>query len=99
MSAASRGVLREEFALQHRHARLHTNQDHPHVHLVIRKSRAEGRATEYSPRKADLRRWREGFALRLRRHGIEANATPAATSSNGCLSCRWPPGWLARQER
>jgi hypothetical protein len=34
---ASRYFAREEFALKHRYALvLHTDQDHPHVHLVIR---------------------------------------------------------------
>ena len=34
--AASRDFAREEFALKHRYAMvLHTDQAHPHVHLVI----------------------------------------------------------------
>jgi hypothetical protein len=35
--AASRDFAREEFALKHRYAMvLHTDQAHPHVHLVVR---------------------------------------------------------------
>jgi hypothetical protein len=55
--AASREFAREELALQHRFAMvLHTDQDHPHVHLVVSAHRLEGRRLKI--RKADLRRWR-----------------------------------------
>jgi hypothetical protein len=54
---------------------LHTDQAHPHVHLVVSAYNIEG--TRLNIRKADLRRWREQFARHLRQHGIEANATPA----------------------
>jgi hypothetical protein len=74
--AASRDFAREEFALKHRYAMvLHTDQAHPHVHLVVSAYNIEG--TRLNIRKADLRRWREQFARHLRQHGIEANATPA----------------------
>lgn len=74
--AASRDFTREEFALKHRYAMvLHTDQAHPHVHLVVTAYNLEG--TRLNIRKADLRRWREQFARRLRQHGLEANATPA----------------------
>lgn len=74
--AASREFAREEFALQHRYAMvLHTDQDHPHVHLVVSAHQREG--GRLNIRKGDLRRWREQFARQLRRQGIEANATPA----------------------
>lgn len=73
---ASRGFAREEFALQHRYALvLHTDQNHPHVHLVVGAHRREG--GRLNIRKADLRRWRERFADQLRSHGVAANATPA----------------------
>jgi hypothetical protein len=81
--AATREFAREEFAPQHRYALvLHTDQDHPHVHLVVSAHRREG--GRLNIRKADLRRWREQFAQQLRRQGIEANATPA--QSRGRLS-------------
>ena len=74
--AASREFAREEFALQHRYAMvLHTDQAHPHVHLVVSAHRREG--GRLNIRKADLRRWREQFARQLRRQGVAANATPA----------------------
>lgn len=74
--AASREFAREEFALQHRYAMvLHTDEDHPHVHLVVSAHRREG--GRLNIRKADLRRWREQFARQLRRQGVAANATPA----------------------
>jgi hypothetical protein len=75
LMAASREFAREEFALQHRNAMvLHTDQDHPHVHLVVSAHRLEG--GRLNIRKADLRRWREEFARQLRRQGVDANATP-----------------------
>lgn len=74
--AASRDFAREEFALKHRYAMvLHTDQAHPHVHLVVSAHNIEG--GRLNIRKADLRRWREQFARHLRNHGLEANATPA----------------------
>jgi hypothetical protein len=74
--SASRDFAREEFALKHRYAMvLHTDQAHPHVHLVVSAhDREDGRL---NINKADLRRRREQFARHLRNHGIEANATPA----------------------
>ncbi len=74
--AASRAFAREEFTLQHRYAMvLHTDQDHPHVHLVVSAHRREG--GRLNIHKADLRRWRERFAEQLRVQGLAANATPA----------------------
>jgi hypothetical protein len=74
--AASRDFAREEFALKHRYAMvLHTDQAHPHVHLVVSAHNSDG--GRLNIQKADLRRWREQFARHLRNHGLEANATPA----------------------
>ena len=74
--AACRAFAREEFGLQHRYAlALHTDQDHPHVHLVVSAHRNEG--GRLNIRKTDLRRYREQFARQLRAQRIEANATPA----------------------
>jgi hypothetical protein len=56
---------------------LHEHQANPHVHLAVR---AESRlGTRLNPRKADLHRWRETFAEKLRGWGIEAEATRQAT--------------------
>ncbi len=74
--AASRDFAREEFALKHRYAMvLHTDQAHPHVHLVVSAHDSEDHRLNIN--KAHLRRWREQFAHHLRNHGVEANATPA----------------------
>ncbi|TAL64336.1 MAG: hypothetical protein EPN79_14420 [Burkholderiaceae bacterium] len=45
----------------------------PPVHLVVKVTAMDG--TRLNPRKADLHRWREGFAQALREHGVEAAAT------------------------
>ena len=46
---------------------------HPHVHLTVKAAGFDGH--RLNPRKADLQRWREGFAEALREHGIEATTT------------------------
>ncbi len=46
---------------------------HPHVHLTVKAAGLDG--FRLNPRKADLHRWREGFAEALREHGIEATTT------------------------
>lgn len=53
---------------------LHTDEDHPHVHLAVRALADHG--GRLNPRKGDLQAWREAFALALRDRGIEAEATP-----------------------
>jgi len=56
---------------------LHDHQANPHVHLSVR---AESRfGDRLNPRKADLHRWRETFAEKLRGWGVEAEATRQAT--------------------
>ena len=75
--AASHEFAREEFALKHRYAMvLHTDQDHPHVHLVVKAVSEEGRRLNI--RKATLRGWRQQFAAHLRAQGVAANATERA---------------------
>ena len=75
--AATQKFAREKFALQYRYAMvLHTDQGHPHVHLVL-KAQGENGQRLYI-RKATLREWREDFAGILRELGVAANATPAA---------------------
>jgi hypothetical protein len=75
--AAVRVFARENFALQHRYAMvLHTDQAHPHVHLVVKcEHEFEPRKRLYI-RKETLRRWREQFAELMREQGVAANATP-----------------------
>lgn len=75
--AASRAFAREQFALKHRYAMvLHTDQGHPHVHLVVKAMSEQGERLNI--RKATLREWRHEFARHLREHGLAANATERA---------------------
>ena len=53
---------------------LHTDTDHPHVHLTVATEGADGR--RFNPRKADLHHMREVFAHELRARGVAAEATP-----------------------
>ena len=74
--AAARKFAREKFA-QHRYAMvLHTDQKHPHVHLVVKAENEFGRRLHID--KQLLRLWREDFARLMREQGIAANATPRA---------------------
>ena len=74
---AARNFAREEFALKHRYALvLHTDEPHPHVHLVVKAMSEHG--VRLNIRKATLRAWRHEFARHLRQQGIAANATERA---------------------
>ena len=75
--AASRAFAREQFAVKHRYAMvLHTDQEHPHVHLVVKALSNTGERLNI--RKATLREWRQEIAHHLREQGIAANATERA---------------------
>jgi len=82
--ASSKGVLQaarvfasEEFGLKHRYALvIHTDEPHPHVHLVVKAVSERGQRLNISP--ATLRSWRQKFASHLRDLGIAANATDRA---------------------
>ena len=56
---------------------LHDHQANPHAHLSVRAESIYGK--RLNPRKADLQRWRETFAEKLRGYGVEAEATRQAT--------------------
>jgi len=74
---AARNFAREEFALKHRYALvLHTDEPHPHVHMVVKAVSEQG--VRLNIKKATLRRWRSEFARNLRLLGVEANATDRA---------------------
>jgi hypothetical protein len=74
---AVRNLAREEFWGQHRYAlTLHTDEPHPHVHLVVRAISEQG--VRLNIKKATLRHWRSEFARNLRLLGVEANATERA---------------------
>jgi hypothetical protein len=75
--AAVKDFAREEFGATHRYAMvLHTDEPHPHVHLVVKAMGYDGRRLNI--RKATLREWRREFARHLREHGVAANATERA---------------------
>lgn len=67
---------------------LHDHQANPHVHLSVRAESKHGK--RLNPRKADLQRWRETFAEKLRERGVEAEATRQATRGT---SRNWEPLW------
>jgi hypothetical protein len=74
---AARTFARETFGAQHRYALvLHTDEPHPHVHMVVKAVSEEG--PRLNIRKATLREWRREFARHLRAQGISANATDRA---------------------
>jgi hypothetical protein len=72
---AVKNFAREEFGLKHRYAMvLHTDEPHPHVHVVVKAVSEQG--VRLHIRKATLREWRSEFARHLRELGVAANATP-----------------------
>ncbi len=73
---AAKRFLEDEFGNKHRYCfALHTDTDKPHVHACVMAAPVR-KGKRLNPRKADLQRWREGFAEQLRDLGIDANATP-----------------------
>lgn len=74
---AVKNFAREEFALKYRYAMvLHTDEPHPHVHMVVKAVSEQGQRLHI--RKATLRGWRQEFARHLRTLGVPANATERA---------------------
>ena len=66
-----------EFGSKHRYAMvLHTDERHPHVHLVLKARSEEGERLHI--KKATLRHWREKFAENLQELGVAANAAERA---------------------
>ncbi len=75
--AAVKDFAREEFGAKHRYAMvLHTDEPHPHVHMIVKAMGYDG--TRLNMRKETLREWRRQFARHLREHGVAANATERA---------------------
>jgi hypothetical protein len=74
---------------------LHDHQANPHVHISVRAESKHGK--RLNPRKADLHRWRETFAEKLRGWGVDAEATRQATRG---VARRYPELWQvkARQD-
>jgi hypothetical protein len=76
--AAAKTFARENFGAKHRYSMaLHTHQEHPHVHLVVKAEREDGMG-RLRIDKALLREWRQDFAHKMRDQGIAANATSRA---------------------
>jgi hypothetical protein len=77
VQAAVKNFAGEEFGLRHRYAMvLHTDEPHPHVHMVLKAVSGQGKRLHI--RKAALRHWRQEFARHLQLLGVEANATARA---------------------
>ena len=72
---------------------LHDHQANPHVHISVRAESKDGR--RLNPRKADLQRWRETFAERLRELGIDAEATRQATRG---VARNYPALWQEKAQ-
>jgi type IV secretory pathway VirD2 relaxase len=74
---ASRNFAQEQLTPLHRYAlALHTDERHPHVHLVVRAMSETG--VRLNIRKRILRQWRREFARHLRALGVAAKATERA---------------------
>lgn len=72
---AARAFAQEAFADRFDYVfALHTDAQHPHVHLEVRSLGDHGE--RLNPKKADLDVWRQVFAQALRDRGVEAEATP-----------------------
>ncbi len=86
----------EEFANRRYVMAFHGDTDHSHVHVCVN-TRDLDRADEprLSPRKADLFRWRLGFADKLRENGIDA----AASERRHRFNFRKPEHFVVRQIR
>ena len=91
--SARRASSRKAELADHRYVMvLHDHQANPHVHISVRAESKHGK--RLNPRKADLHRWRETFAEKLRGWGIEAEASPqsdarrAAGAPSGCGSAK-----------
>jgi len=72
---ATRQFAKDNFGKNHEYAFvLHTDTPQPHCHLTVKCEGFDGK--RLNPRKADLQRWREEFAEKLRSQGVDAEATP-----------------------
>jgi hypothetical protein len=76
MREAVANFCQEEFSNRRYVMAQHDDTDHSHIHVCVG-TRDIDRADEprLSPRKADLFRWRQGFADKLREQGVDAAAS------------------------
>lgn len=87
---------RDEFGLRHRYVMvLHTDEPHPHVHMVVKAMSEQG--VRLHIRKETLRRWRAEFARNLRALGIPANATDRQV--RGVVRPQWRDAIFRAAER
>lgn len=70
---AARAFAKEAFDGHEWFMAEHRDTDQPHVHICIKTSNQIG--YRLNPKKADLQKWREGFADKLNEYGVQANAT------------------------
>src|ERR1700722_6570377 len=102
---AVRKFALNEWQLKHRYAMaLHTDDDHPHVHVVVKAVSEQGQRLNI--RKATLRAWREQFAANLRELGVAANPTERAGRgaakthrSEGAYRAEKRKGWTIGRDR
>lgn len=74
VKAAVRNFAADEFENHAYVFAMHTDEEHPHLHLTVQMRGFNGE--RLNPRKADLQRWREMFADRLLHEGVDCVATP-----------------------
>ena len=93
---AVRQLAKEEWILKHRFAMvLHTDEPHPHVHVVIKARNEKGKRLNI--RKSTLRGWRQQFAQNLRELGVAANATER--TARGVTRTTMPDGMYRAVQR
>lgn len=73
IQAAAREFAKHVFSDHEYVMALHTDTDHPHVHLSVTMQNREGE--RMNPRKNDLFEWRVLFAEKLREQGVDCAAT------------------------
>jgi Relaxase/Mobilisation nuclease domain len=96
--SAVQNLCREEFALKHRYAMaLHTDNAHPHVHVVLKARSEQGKRLNIS--KSHLKEWRVKFADHLRAQGVAANATPRAFRDQKHRPVPLQVVWINRREQ
>lgn len=72
---ATRQFAENNFGKNHEYVFvLHSDTPQPHCHLTVKCRGFDGK--RLNPRKADLQKWREEFAEKLRYQGVDAEATP-----------------------
>lgn len=76
----ARGFGKEAFAGHKYVFALHTDKDHPHVHFAVH---MKGPIKKLNPRLKDLHRWRELWAEKARKQGIEMACSPRAARGVG----------------